>query len=756
MRVTFDQCDSTEEIVGLFNKVFANQEQMEAKIIQNAQEIEALKSKEKPKKEQKKLPAPTQKVKVKKAEKKGKNKMKSKGSASMRVIAILMLIAALVGLGYAAYVPTDITYEIASNPELLATYLRDVTGTMISDSFLFNPRLGTNPPPLAEGRVWYDTTANSLQLSTNGTSWTAVSSAAGNSLDNAYDLGNGITVDGTAVTLTVGATDNNSALVITHGETANDNTAFLLTNSADAANAISIDIDGQTTGRDIEGTGASFYVTGAGAIVGVGVTTTGELLVTAADVLFDDTYDVAWDTDRDQLIFQDNAILGIGGAHDATADVTFKWDSANLLIESKAQDTGEIRYGSTNAIDVVHYDNAATGTGKFNANTSTLEFNAYDVQLQDDDILAFGDSDDFTVYYEETTTDNLIFKTAAANDAVQIGDGTTDTDLKMMTNTGGDFALWDSSADELYFEDTDLKLNEGAQIEFVDGTDDNTDWTIDLATIERLTFMPTETSDDQTFYIGDAAHTSDFKVFMKTAGETFTLDASADSLTFVGDLALLTLTGTTKPFYVNVTGTVAGVAHELKTTDGGIKFDADGADNGDITLEAADVLTLTSVDTKIFDGANAETWIIEGSADGFETSVVFTDPTADGTITFPDTGDEGAAGGEIAWIADAGTTTKDASDAAIPVTDAVVLGTSGGASAWSLPNGEEGQILTVVIVTDGGEAIITPDTAAGCGWATVVLTSDIDGVTFMYIDDTIGWIIIGTFSDGTNLVAVTQ
>jgi len=70
MRVTFDQCDSTEEICGLFNKVFANQEQMEAKIIQNAQEIEALKPKKK----------------VKKKVKKKGSAMKSKGFALTRVL----------------------------------------------------------------------------------------------------------------------------------------------------------------------------------------------------------------------------------------------------------------------------------------------------------------------------------------------------------------------------------------------------------------------------------------------------------------------------------------------------------------------------------------------------------------------------------------------------------------------------------------------------------------------------------------------
>ena len=102
--ISFDECNDAGEVCGLFNKVFANQAQMESKIVQNAQAIEALKPK-----------------------KKGKSKMKPKGSASMRVIAILMLIVALTGLCYAAYVPGDINYDIASNPETLAIYLRDVT-----------------------------------------------------------------------------------------------------------------------------------------------------------------------------------------------------------------------------------------------------------------------------------------------------------------------------------------------------------------------------------------------------------------------------------------------------------------------------------------------------------------------------------------------------------------------------------------------------------------------------------------------------
>lgn len=186
-----------------------------------------------------------------------------------------------------------------------------------------------------------------------------------------------------------------------------------------------------------------------------------------------------------------------------------------------------------------------------------------------------------------------------------------------------------------------------------------------------------------------------------------------------------------------------------------------GTGVGSITLDSDDggitINTGTGADDGInYNGRTDSLIVLEGTADAFETSLTFTDPSADGTINFPDTADEGAAGGDVAWVADAGTANKDASDAAIPVTDAVVLGTSGAASAWSLPNGEEGQILTVQIVTDGGEAIITPDTCAGCGWATAVLTDDIDGITFLYVDDTVGWMVIGTSGDGTNLVALTQ
>ncbi len=237
-----------------------------------------------------------------------------------------------------------------------------------------------------------------------------------------------------------------------------------------------------------------------------------------------------------------------------------------------------------------------------------------------------------------------------------------------------------------------------------------------------------------------------------TSAATFDIDITATG----GRVLVVATEAVADQFKVDAQGTVAGFAIVLETTNGGIQINADDASNGDITIDAADVLTFITPDPIIVNGNATSSIVLEGTANGFETTLSFTDPTANGTLSFPDSADEGAAGADMAWVADAGTTTKDATDAALPVTDAVVQGTSDATSSWSLPNGEEGQILSVVIVTDGGAATITPDTCAGCGWATAILTDDIDQISFLYVDDTVGWIILGTSSDGTNIVEVTQ
>ncbi len=68
--------------------------------------------------------------------------------------------------------------------------------------------------------------------------------------------------------------------------------------------------------------------------------------------------------------------------------------------------------------------------------------------------------------------------------------------------------------------------------------------------------------------------------------------------------------------------------------------------------------------------------------------------------------------------------------------------TGGDAEALTLADGVAGQLLTISIVVDGGgTGTLTPDTMSG--FATIILADAGDTVTLQYVDDSVGWIIVG-------------
>lgn len=80
---------------------------------------------------------------------------------------------------------------------------------------------------------------------------------------------------------------------------------------------------------------------------------------------------------------------------------------------------------------------------------------------------------------------------------------------------------------------------------------------------------------------------------------------------------------------------------------------------------------------------------------------------------------------------------------AIPVTNRYVAKTTGAdAEALTLANGVAGQRLTISLVTDGGgDGTLTPTTASG--FVAIVFADAGDTATLEYVDDTVGWIIVG-------------
>jgi hypothetical protein len=104
------------------------------------------------------------------------------------------------------------------------------------------------------------------------------------------------------------------------------------------------------------------------------------------------------------------------------------------------------------------------------------------------------------------------------------------------------------------------------------------------------------------------------------------------------------------------------------------------------------------------------------------------------------------AGGYAAGIVAVSGSAEVAADVlAIPITSRLVLKTTGAdAEALTLADGEPGQELTIVLVVDGnGDGTLTP--ATSLHFATIVLADAGDTVHLRYVDDTIGWVIVGAF-----------
>jgi len=67
--------------------------------------------------------------------------------------------------------------------------------------------------------------------------------------------------------------------------------------------------------------------------------------------------------------------------------------------------------------------------------------------------------------------------------------------------------------------------------------------------------------------------------------------------------------------------------------------------------------------------------------------------------------------------------------------------TTGGVEALTLADGVAGQRLSITLVVDGGAGTLTPATSTG--WATIEFADAGDRAELEYVDDTVGWIIVG-------------
>lgn len=102
------------------------------------------------------------------------------------------------------------------------------------------------------------------------------------------------------------------------------------------------------------------------------------------------------------------------------------------------------------------------------------------------------------------------------------------------------------------------------------------------------------------------------------------------------------------------------------------------------------------------------------------------------------------AGGVIEGTGYTGEVAVAADVLAIPVTARFVAKTTGAdAEALTLADGTPGQRINIALVVDGGgTGTLTPATCSG--FATIVFADAGDIADLEYVDDTTGWILVGT------------
>lgn len=478
------------------------------------------------------------------------------------------------------------SYRWTGKPkDYLLDWAQEVEDRLIGTTAIeFSSYTATDTEPgTTAGMLYYDLSENKFKYY-NGSSWVAIESGStGNSLDGAYDVGSSITADGGSVTITASNAADNAAIALVQEDTGS--TVGATITSAGTGALLSFDSNG--TGADILGSDSTWNVSKAGLATfagGLTINTGGELLVTARDVLFDDTYDVAWDTSRDQLIFQDNAVLGLGGAHDAAADITFKYDGTDLLMEAAAADD-KWKIGATNNFDVQIYGDTATDYVLYDTSAEDVQLNGFDLTIQDADLINFGDSDDVTVSFDGTNFE--LFAVAASDETpFAIGSTADGFDITYAFETAGQFRT-DYDGDFINLtDDMDLRFGTGASS---DGDFQISSSSANLLTIGQIVAGTGSVA----FGVDDAG--LDVKLFGDTASAYWLWDTSEDTMTVVGGNATITTDDAeADQFKVDATGAVAGDAINFETTDGGIMLNADGAANGDIELNSADDLIITS------------------------------------------------------------------------------------------------------------------------------------------------------------------
>jgi len=190
------------------------------------------------------------------------------------------------------------------------------------------------------------------------------------------------------------------------------------------------------------------------------------------DTLFDGTYDISYDDNRYQLLFEDNAVLGIGGDHDAEADVKLYHDGSDLYLDAIIEDEGWKIGDTTTGFDITYY---FEGAGQFRT-----DYDGDFVNLTDDMDLRFGTGASSDGDFQMSSSSGNVLtigQIVTGVGTIAVGVDANGIDTTFYGDTASSYMKWDNDGNTngaLLLEAADIALGDGDLILFGDalGTGD--------------------------------------------------------------------------------------------------------------------------------------------------------------------------------------------------------------------------------------------------------------------------------------------
>ena len=476
-----------------------------------------------------------------------KKKPKKKGFTMIKTMFVIEMLTIFAVVCQGQFITTDINYDIASNPESLQKYLRDVFANQTSNTFRFVPT--DTEPTCNEGTVYYRDSSNQLQLCT-GSTFIPIDTAGGNTLDGAYNSGGAgsgkaVTIDSGAIAFTATNAADDTVFQIVQDDTGTS--LGIDINNAGTGN--SIDIQGQGAANDIEGTDDSWKVTTAGIGTFVGV------IIGGTDIVLENS-GVINNTTNNEIEFIENG-----------EEFSFAFNGNTLTY---ATDTGidTISFGVLDELEALE----------------SITFNAGSTGLIT--LVANGSGDDLTISQTGSADGSVVITSAGtAANAIDINAtaGGIDIDISGAAN-GEDFAVDTDSSVQLTASQAvsdAIKLNASAGGFDIDGT----------AIASTITELSTGTDDNLTIEVTGATASSLILSSAGTGTDAVDINASA------GGVDIDSVTGIT----MDISGASAGEDFAI-TTDSSIVLTSTEAAADSIVLNASgtaggiDITSLADID----------------------------------------------------------------------------------------------------------------------------------------------------------------